>query len=299
MDRGKELGRFLAARRANASVDWHRLPMSGGRRRVPGLRRDEVAWLAGISTTYYTKLEHGTVKGISDSVLDGLAVALRLTPQECAYVASLISVSGRSAPAGGEGPDDVVGEPLQRILDAASELPIHVLNERCDIVATNTTGRALYPFHFEGSDRPNAVRFLFLDPRARSFFVDWELWATQGVAYLRASSARDPGDVQLRNVVRELSEQSHEFESAWASHDVQFDLVGTRRIDHPDVGRLDLDFQGLLVVGQRRLRLTAYSARPGSATARRLARLVPRNGPTAGEGSGDRLDDSRDAPGRP
>lgn len=200
--------------------------------------------------------------------------ALHLTPEECGYTASLINVTGRSASSPDRAQGDTVEEPLQRILDAAAALPIHVQNERTDIVAANRLGRALYAFHFEDHRRPpNAVGFLFLDPRARSFFIDWEHAATQGVAYLRASSARDPGDARLGALIRELSEQSAEFAQMWATHTVQFDLVGTRRIHHPHVGRLDLDYQGLLVVGQRRLRLIAYSAPPGSLTAERLAQL--------------------------
>ncbi len=271
---------FLAAKRARLSADRPDLPVAGGHRRVPGLRREEVASLAGISTTYYTKLEHGKVSGISDAVLDGLAAALGLTAEETAYVASLITVTGRSIPHPDDRPDDAVSEPLQRLLDA-TELPVHVQNDRCDIVATNRAGRALYPFHFEDPRRPaNAVRFLFLDPRARSFFIDWDQWAIQGVAYLRASRARDPRDERLRALVGELSGSSPEFARTWATHDMRFALVGRRRIDHPHIGLLDLDFENLAVVGQRRLRLTAYSAPPGSPTSERLARLAER-APTA------------------
>lgn len=275
MDRRRELGQFLAAKRARAVTDGREIPVAGGRRRVPGLRREEVAWLAGISTTYYTKLEHGRVGGISDAVLDGLAEALQLSAEEKEYVASLISVTGRSQPDRDDAPDDRVDEPLMRLLDAAAALPIHVQNERTDIVAANALGRALYPYHFEDRQGPpNAVRFLFLDPRARAFFVDWERWALQGVAFLRASTARNPHDARLSALVDGLVARSAEFGRLWTTHDVQFHLVGTRRIDHPRVGRLDLDFQGLTVAGRQWLRLVAYSAPAGTPTAERLARLA-------------------------
>lgn len=270
MDRKKELGAFLRARRGQVAPDAARLPFAGDSRRVPGLRREEVAWLAGISDTYYTRLERGQVGGISDAVLRGLVDALQLSPQEADYIASAITVPGW-VPLGEA--DDAVPETVQRLLDGVGTQPIHVLNERCDIVATNAVGRLLYPFHHE-SAQPNSVRFLFTDPRARTFFVDWEQWAHQGVAYLRSATARHPGDRLLTAFITELVSRSPDFAASWESHDVHYDPIGVRSLNHPDVGRLDLDFQALTVVGHPLIRITAYSAPAGSPTHERLVRLA-------------------------
>lgn len=273
MDRRAELGAFLQAKRAALPLPADGPAYGSTRRRVPGLRREEVAGRALISTTYYTKLERGRVQGISAAVLDGLVTALALAPDERAYVTTLIPVTGEGIPKAqaSRGPD-AVGSILQRVLDGLVSIPAHVQNERCDIIGTNALGRALYPFHFEGHC-PNSVRFLFLDPRARTFFVDWEPWAAQGVHYLRSASARDPGDARLQAMIDDLCAESAEFKLARESHAVQSSPVGTRRLLHPEVGQLDLDFQNLQVTGQPGLRVIAYTADPGSPTAARLARL--------------------------
>lgn len=233
--------------------------------------------LAGISTTYYTRLERGKVGGISDAVLHGLADALQLTPQEADYVASTITVTGWTPQQVGQADSLVVPEPIQRLVDGVETQPVLVLNERCDIVASNALGRALYPFHFEdpSSDQPiNSVRFLFTDPRARTYYIDWQRWAHQGVAYVRAALARHPRDRSLTEFIAELRAASTDFDDAWASRDVHFDPVGMRGINHPAVGELDLDFHTLSISGAPSLRMTAYSAAPGSATSERLARLA-------------------------
>lgn len=266
----KELGAFLRAKRGQVKPDTSRMPWAGGARKVTGLRREEVAWLAGISITYYTRLERGQVGGISDSVLFGLVDALQLSPQEADYIASTITVPGW-VPLGMA--DEAVPEQVLRLLEGVATQPIHVLNERCDIVAANSLGRLLYPFHYQAEAGPNSIRFLFTDPRARSFFPDWEQWAHQGVAYLRGAAARHPRDRLLAEFISELLQASQEFSDSWHSHDVHYDPVGTRRVNHPIVGLLDLDFQALLVVGHPLLRITAYSAPPGSPTQQRLADL--------------------------
>ncbi|MCA0294839.1 MAG: hypothetical protein LCH96_05895 [Actinobacteria bacterium] len=165
-----------------------------------------------------------------------------------------------------------MGPVLQRVLDALA-FPAHVQNERCDLVAANDLGRALYPFHFE-TPVPNTVRFLFLDPRARTFYLDWEPWADQGVYYLRSASARHPGDRRLRRLIEELGAASPDFLEAWQTHEIEHAPLGTRRLDHPVVGRLDLDFQNLQVSGQPGLRVIVYTAEPGSPTAAGLDALA-------------------------
>lgn len=277
MDRRRELGEFLARRRGQVDPTSVPLPYIGGVRRVSGLRREEVALLAGISTTYYTRLERGKVGGISDAVLHGLVDALQLTPQEADYVASAITVTGWKPQDVGAPDSLAVPVPIQRLLDAVATQPILVLNERCDIVASNSMGRALYPYHFEepaDAGRPiNSVRFLFTDPRARSYYIDWERWAHQGVAYVRAALARHPRDRSLIEFIEELRAASTEFDLAWGSRDVHFDPVGMRSINHPVVGQLDLDFQTLHIVGSPTLRMTSYSADADSVTSARLAEL--------------------------
>lgn len=270
MDRRAELAQFLRAKREHTPVPADSLfPTTG--RRVPGLRRHEVAELAQISDTYYTKLERGKVPGISAAVLDGLAFALALTPQERNYVASLIPVAGQTVAAADALPDPMA--PIRRLLDALGDTPAHVHNERADIIATNPAGRALYPWHFEHSDRPNTVAFLFLDSRAQVFFENWKQWSDQGVYFLRTAFARDPSNRSVASLVERLRARSPEFAEGWNSHHVAFQQFGTRVLHHPVVGRLQIDFQGLQPIGHDRLRIVVYTAEPGSTTAERLTTL--------------------------
>jgi MmyB-like transcription regulator ligand binding domain len=224
------------------------------------------------------------VPGISAAVLDGLVAALQLSPQERAYVCQLIPVAGESRAAASEPAGDEVGVILQRVLDGLETFPVHVQNERCDIVASNALGRALYLHHFE-EDCPNAVRFLFLDPRAHRFFIDWEMWADQGVYFLRSASARRPQDVQLKALIKDLHASNSNFRDAWDAHQVTYSPSGSRRLVHPEVGQLQLDFQNLEVAGQPRLRMTVYTAEPGSASSERLARLARPDHQVAATGS--------------
>lgn len=271
MDRRRDLGKFLRAKRALTPVPAG-APFPTVGRRVPGLRREEVAELALISENYYTKLERGKVPGISLAVLDGLTLALSLTSQERDYIASLIPVTG-IVPVP-DGPASVP-ESLHRLIAAFGDTPVHLHNERADIIAHNATGRALYPWHFEASDQPNPIAFLFCDPRAREFFVDWREWADQGVFFLRTHLARDPGNAGLIDLVKQLYGHSPEFVEAWNSHRVLFQQTGMREINHPAVGRLKLDFQNLQPVGLDRMQVVVYTGEPRSDTAERLLRLVP------------------------
>ena len=270
MDQRRELAQFLRAKREQTPPPPDSLFPTHGRR-VPGLRREEVAELALISDTYYTKLERAKVPGISSAVLDGLTFALALTPQERGYVASLIPVAGHQAL-----PSDTLADPLtptRRLLDALGDTPAHVHNERADIIATNPAGRALYPYHFEHAERPNSVAFLFLDPRAKEFFEDWRQWADQGVHYLRNALARDPGSRLVSSMVERLRGRSVEFSQAWESHHVAFQQFGTRQLNHPVVGPIKIDFQGLQPIGHERMRIVVYTAEPGSTSAGRLRQL--------------------------
>lgn len=274
MDRRKELGEFLRTKRAQTPVPSRLEALSGGRRRVAGLRREEVATLALISTIYYTKLEQGKVRGISSAVLDGLVQALGLSSEEREYITSLISVTGDGVTGDRDGFDDEVAPELARVVRALSGVPAHLLNDQCDLILANDIGRELYAWHFEDSDRPNIVRFQFLDPRARSFYVEWEKWAGQSVAYLRAAAARHPQDEELLSLVEDMRTLSPEFRELWDAHRVRIATRGVRRLIHPVVGPVDLEFQILRATGHPRLRLIAYTAPPGSPTERALERLA-------------------------
>lgn len=262
---------FLRSRRAR--VTPQRVGVSASRgRRVQGLRREEVAALAGISVDYYTKLERGKVSGVSASVFEGLVRALELDEAERVYLEALLNVSGLAAPSSTAVPH--VPQHVHRVLEALVGIPAYVRNERFEILAANALGEALYAPHFAGPTRPvNTIEFLFCDPGAEDFFPDWEVIAGQAVSFLRASLALDPSDQALADLVAKLSSRSEAFRRKWADHGVRLHQVGTKRFNHPIVGELVLDFQAFEVDGQRGLRLNTYSAAPGSPTARRLALL--------------------------
>lgn len=273
VDRHHELASFLRAKRAQVNVEQTPLAHGGSRRRVPGLRREEVAELAHISLTYYTRLERGKVPSFSGAVLDGLVGALRLSPDERAYITSLIPISEeltRRNTRDGLGAQEAL---MRRFLDDLRTCPAYVLDLACTIVVANDLARALYRLHFDGPGRGNAVRFLFLDPRARDFFVDWRQWADEAVQYLRASRARYPQDAGVNELVCELHAACEEFRTAWEAHEVTYRATGRRRLRHPEVGELELEFLNLDLEERQDVRLTVYSALPGSPSAERLAKL--------------------------
>ena len=273
VDRRHELASFLRAKRARVSVEQTPLARGGPRRRVPGLRREEVAELAHISLTYYTKLERGKVPSISGVVLDGLVGALRLSPDERAYITSLIPISEETTRRSTRDGLGTQAPLVRRVLDDLGTCPAYVLDLACTIVVANDLARALYRLHFDGPGRGNTVRFLFLDPRARDFFADWRRWADEAVQYLRASWAHYPQDDGVNTLVCELHAACEEFRTAWDAHEVTYQAAGRRRLRHPDVGELELEFLNLDFQDQPDMRLTVYSALPGSPSAERLARL--------------------------
>ena len=273
VDRRHELASFLRAKRARVSVEQTPLARGGPRRRVPGLRREEVAELAHISLTYYTKLERGKVPSISGVVLDGLVGALWLSPDERAYITSLIPISEETTRRSTRDGLGTQAPLVRRVLDDLGTCPAYVLDLACTIVVANDLARALYRLHFDGPGRGNTVRFLFLDPRARDFFADWRRWADEAVQYLRASWAHYPQDDGVNTLVCELHAACEEFRTAWDAHEVTYQAAGRRRLRHPDVGELELEFLNLDFQDRPDMRLTVYSALPGSPSAERLARL--------------------------
>ncbi|SBN61549.1 Helix-turn-helix domain-containing protein [Curtobacterium sp. 9128] len=275
IDVRSEIRDFLSSRRARITPDQAGMPsFGGGVRRVPGLRRHEVAMLAGVSVDYYTRLERGSLKGVSDSVLDGLARALQLDEDERTHLWDLARLANSGVKTLHKTMPTRIRPGVQRLLDAITGAPAWVRNERGDVLAANELGRALYAPMFAGPGRPvNSARFTFLDPAARMFFMDWARTARDSVAILRAAAVANPCEPGLVTLVGELSTRSEEFRTWWAEHDVRMHRTGKKRIDHPVVGALELDYEALELVADPGLTMFTYSAEPGSPSERSLALL--------------------------
>jgi transcriptional regulator with XRE-family HTH domain len=259
-----EIREFLTSRRARITPQQVGLPAYDGRR-VLGLRREEVAVLAGVSVPYYTRLERGDLAGASDSVLDALARALQLDDAERAHLFDL----ARAAQPVGQPPrrrsvKHRIRPSVQQLLDAMTGAAAHIGNDRLDVLGANALGRALFLEMFDGQDRPNAARFVFLDPRAREFYLDWDRIARDVVATLRSAAGRNPYDRDLTDLVGELSTRSDEFRQHWARHDVRFHISGVKHFHHAQVGDLELNYERLEVVFDTGLTIFAYTAEPGS-----------------------------------
>src|SRR5688572_9240825 len=247
MDNRAEVRQFLISRRAKVTPQRAGLP-NAGNRRVPGLRRSEVASLAGVSIEYYSKLERGALSGVSAGILDGIARALRLDEAERAHLFHLAqSADGSSAlmrPRRSANRRWTPRPGLQWILDAITAAPAFVGNGRSDLVAANHLARALYSDLYSDPTRPpNFARFAFLDSASRRFYPDWDLAADTTVANLRTAAGRDPHDKELHDLIGELATRSDEFRRRWASHDVRIHGSGTKHFHHHVVGELTLAFE--------------------------------------------------------
>ena len=268
MDPRSDLREFLTSRRERLTPAQAGLPDFGGRRRVKGLRREEVALLAGMSTEYYVRLERGNGAGVSEAVLDGISRALQLDEAEHAHLDELVrSANQGNNPGRRRGPARAqqVRANVRQLIDAMHDVPVFVQNGRLDAVATNRLGAALFSEMFVLPQRPmNAARFAFLDPRAQTFYRDWEGNAHQIVALLRAEAGRAPYDRILTDLVGELATRSDLFRTLWASHDVRVHRTGTKNVHHPVVGDLDLTFEAMDLTSEPGLQLLAFSATPGS-----------------------------------
>jgi transcriptional regulator with XRE-family HTH domain len=267
VDNRSDIRDFLASRRARITPEQAGLLPGGGRRRVPGLRREEVAVLAGVSTEWYTRLEKGHIAGVSEDVLEAVARALQLDDAERTYLFDLARAAAKPARSPQRRSRTQVQPRVQWMLDSMTGSAAFVGNGRLDIVAANSLGRALHSPLFDDPSRPaNFARFQFLDPRARDFYPDWEGAANVTVALLRAEAGRHPHDTQLRELVGELSTVSEDFRSRWAAHDVRIHHNGAKQFRHPAVGTLDLAYYTLDLPTEdhRGLRLTIYTAEPGS-----------------------------------
>ena len=235
-----DIREFLVSRRARITPDQAGLPAYGARRRVTGLRREEVALLAGISVEYYTRLERGSATGASSDVLEGVARALQLDEAERAHLLDLVrtatSRSARRRPT-----QDRVRPTVRRVLEGITSYPAYLRNGRLDILAMNALGAALYAPILDERPLPvNMAQFIFLDRRASEFFIDWDDVANDTVAILRGQAGHDPFDRRLTDLIGELSTRSEEFRVRWANHNVKFHRSGVKRMHHPVVGDLTL-----------------------------------------------------------
>ena len=265
MDTRSEIREFLTSRRARITPDQVGLATYGPRR-VPGLRREEVAVLAGVSVPYYTRLERGDMNGVSESALEALARALQLDDAERAHLFDLARAA-HPMPARHRRrrAKQSVRPEVQWTLDAITGAPAFVSNERLDILAANQLGLALYFELYDGPVRPvNTARFVFLDPRAEATFGDWDRVASESVAILRSAAGRDPYNRELSDLVGELATQSEAFRTRWATHNVRFHNTGVKHFHHPVVGDLDLTYNRLDLAADPGLTLFTYTAEPGS-----------------------------------
>lgn len=265
MDHRNEIRDFLTTRRAKITPEQAALPIYGGNRRVSGLRREEVALLAGVSVDYYTRLERGNLNGVSESVLDALARALQLDEAERAHLFDLARAANATARTRRRPPQPKVRPPVQRILDSMTSAPARVRNGRLDHLAANRLGYALYAPLITSPARPaNNARFTFLDSRSRDFYRDWERTANDIVAILRGEAGRNPYDRDLTDLVGELSTRSEDFRVRWAAHDVRFHRTGVKQLHHPVVGDLDLTYEAMDLTADEGLTMLVYTAEPDS-----------------------------------
>ncbi|MFF5521824.1 helix-turn-helix transcriptional regulator [Streptomyces coeruleorubidus] len=267
MDTAHEIREFLATRRAKISPHQAGLPAFGGNRRVPGLRREEVALLAGVSIDYYARLERGQLAGASEDVLDAVCRALQLDDAERAHLHDLAAAQRRRPPRrAARRARATVPASIKRVLDSMTGSPAFIRNGSLDILAINPLGRALYAplFTSEAPDPVNIARFQFLDPTSRGFFPDWNTSVTTTVSLLRTEAGRVPGDTGLTSLIGELITRSEEFRAAWAKHNVRLHHTGRKPFRHPAIGEITLDFDAMQLSAHPGLTLTAYSAEPGT-----------------------------------
>lgn len=280
MDVRAEAAEFLRTRRDRLTPERAGLPAWGEHRRVTGLRREEVAMLAGVSVDYYTRLERGNLRGASEQVLGALADALQLDDAERSHLADLAR-----AASGGPSPRlarATVRPPVRWLLDAMGDTAAYVRNVRTDVLATNALGAALYAPVLEGAHRPNIARFIFLDPAAHDFFADWERVARESSALLRTLAGENRHDAALMQLVGELCTRSPEFRALWARHDVRQHRTGTKSFRHPLVGEMTLAYESMQLTADPGVRLNAYVAEPGTESAQRFALLASwANAPSA------------------
>ncbi|MEJ1156117.1 helix-turn-helix transcriptional regulator [Microbacterium marmarense] len=268
MDTRHEVQEFLTALRGRITPEKAGLTVFGGERRVPGLRREEVAQLAGVSTAYYTRMERGDLGGVSESVLYALVNALQLTDAESQHLFDLArAATGTRRPTRTK-PDTRLSPQITQLMETMRDVPAVALSKLGDPLGSNTLGRALFPHLFPADAAPlNTARYLFLDPRSRDFYPEWDTVARESVSAMRLLAGHDPSDRQLAALVGELATRSTEFRTWWGSHTVRTHTTGTKRITHPVVGDMALSYQTLTTQSAPNVRLATYLAEIGSPSA--------------------------------
>lgn len=281
MDQRQELRDFLVSRRARLTPEEVGLPHGGGRRRVTGLRRSEVAVLANLSVEYLTKLERGNAVGVSDSVLESVAGALQLDAAETTHLFELARGARGAAGSPRRPAQQRVRPGVQQLLDAMVGFPAFVQNGRLEVLAANALARAVYADMFDqaaqdgpGERLPSHARFTFLDDRSRQLYPEWHHGAADAVALLRAETSRSPRDRRLNEVIGELSSRSSEFSALWAAHDVRWHTSGVKQFRHRTVGDFALSFEGLQLPGDDGQTLVTFTPEPGSGSAQALLLLA-------------------------
>ena len=276
MDNRAEVREFLVSRRGQVAPEQVGLP-AGTNRRVKGLRRSEVATLAGLSVEYYTRLERGAISGASGQVLESIARALRLDDAERAHLFNLAQAASPVArpPRRRTSKSYVPHQSLQWVLDAITAGPAFVRNGRMDLLAVNPLARAFYKDCYDMPGQPpNIARFTFLDERAHQFYPDWDAFAEVTVSILRTEAGRDPHNKELHDLIGELGTRSEEFRRRWGAHNVRHHGTGFKTFNHPVVGEMTLAFEGLEMAAEPGLTLTIYTAEPGSPSAERMQLLA-------------------------
>lgn len=273
MDQRTDIRDFLTSRRARVTPEQAGIVTHSGKRRVPGLRREEVALLAGVSADYYTRLERGTVHGASDSVLNAVARVLQFDEAERLHLFELVKTKG-TARRSRRPAKTQIRPSIRHVLDALVGVPAWISNDRLDLLAANQLCEALYSDLVREPNGPaNIAKFLFLEGRSREFFVDWEDHAEDAVAMLRRAAGRDPHDRNLTGLVGELSTRSEEFRVRWAAHNVRFHRSGLKALNHSAIGRIDLTFEAMDLLEDAGLTLYVMTAEPNSPSAEGLKLL--------------------------
>jgi transcriptional regulator with XRE-family HTH domain len=269
MDNSKDVREFLMSRRSRITPAQAGIPAYGGARRVAGLKREEVAMLAGVSTEYYARLERGNLRGVSESVLESLSRTLQLDEAERVHLLDLARAATPSPAAGTRRVRAEVRPSVERILAGMTGTPAYIRNTRMDVVAANSLCFALYTDILSPGVLPlNLARFMFLDPRSPDFFVDWDTVADDLAAALRIEAGRSPRDRALSNralssLIGDLATGSKEFATRWARHNVRFHRTARKKLFNPLVGEIELTGDSLDLPGEG-LTLIAYTAEPDS-----------------------------------
>jgi transcriptional regulator with XRE-family HTH domain len=268
-----EVKTFLSTRRAQLTPQQAGLTHYSRNRRVTGLRRSEVADLAGVSVEYYAQLERGNLSGASEIVLDSVARALQLNDTEREHLFDLARAAG-PPPRRRRTPAIQVRPGVARLLELMSDVPAYVKNSRLDVLAINPLARALYAPVFTGPDLPvNLARFTFLDPLSRALWGDWDQAANDTVAMLRTAAGRDPYDRDLSDLIGELSTRSDDFRVRWAAHDVKLHSNGLKHLRHDLVGDLHLSYEVMDLTADPGLSLVTFSA-PKDSSADHALRIL-------------------------